>query len=646
MKLAKIVVAVCAIFTSVSILNAQTVFENFDVDPGWSQYGQPSGVIDFGYSGFTNWSGGNLGEGGGVLARFDIGHLGSPGAAGSYGVSLGQAFTLADPLVFSAKVYDSGATEPQFGFYTEGSMISSWIAPRSFMGYAPDIDGNAFLKLYTEGGNVSHKPNVSNIGAFELTFSYDPDMGDFGQMTANINGTETSVDISEAARNSGVEFTHFGLNVLGDSHASGFRAGEFYFDDVTYTGVGGTAPVLATRFAWTASGLGDWGSNNNWTPQGGVDIGDRANNPNHTAIFPSGIAEPTNVSIMNAVTLNRIEFDNSTNSYVVSGLGSINMASTTTPTPDTPTMSVTGSHRFQAAVNMLNETTVEVTSDSQMVFDGALSLGGTTLSKTGPGAMAVNNKISLGLGGQVDVLEGTLAGNGTLGGNVDNGGGTIAPGNSVGILTISGDLNNGAGGTVAIEIDGTDGAGEALGHDQIQVTGSSTLAGTLDITTGAYADPTVRATVDSFTLITAAGGSTGTFDTINYNGGALTASQGNGVFRNMIYDANNVTLENLVALEGDADGDKDIDITDFNILASNFDDAGANSATNDWTTADFDLDGDIDITDFNFLAANFADTGYGIVSPAGGQVPEPGTLALLLFGGLLGFWAWRRQPTN
>ena len=107
----------------------------------------------------------------------------------------------------------------------------------------------------------------------------------------------------------------------------------------------------------------------------------------------------------------------------------------------------------------------------------------------------------------------------------------------------------------------------------------------------------------------------------------------NGLFRHVNYDANNVSVTNLFALEGDADGDIDIDITDFNILASNFDDTGANSAINDWTTADLDADGDVDITDFNFLAANFADTGYGGVS--GGQVPEPAAGLILVMGCLL-----------
>ena len=161
------------------------------------------------------------------------------------------------------------------------------------------------------------------------------------------------------------------------------------------------------------------------------------------------------------------------------------------------------------------------------------------------------------------------------------------------------------------------------------------MDGTLSIATSAYSDPTTRATRDTFTLIVSAGGSTGTFGTVSYDGTDLSADFtgtndsfrdhiDNGLFRNVDYDRNDVRVTNLFALEGDANGDIDIDITDFNILASKFDDTGANSATNSWTTADFDSDGDVDITDFNFLAANFDNTGYGGI--AGGQVPELTTL--------------------
>jgi len=107
------------------------------------------------------------------------------------------------------------------------------------------------------------------------------------------------------------------------------------------------------------------------------------------------------------------------------------------------------------------------------------------------------------------------------------------------------------------------------------------------------------------------------------------------------YTDTGVTFQNLLALPGDGDGDQDVDITDFNILASNFDPTSANSATNDWTTTDFDGDGDVDITDFNSLSSNFAPDGYGSVGAD--QVPEPSTLALIgLFVMIIGIGRWHK----
>jgi len=126
--------------------------------------------------------------------------------------------------------------------------------------------------------------------------------------------------------------------------------------------------------------------------------------------------------------------------------------------------------------------------------------------------------------------------------------------------------------------------------------------------------------------------------TVNYEGTPLTthfvngdsfrSHQGAGRFRNMTYTLTTVVLQNLFAYPGETEGDRDVDITDFNVMATNFDPSGNNSATNDWTTADFDEDGDVDITDFNSLATNFAPGGYGGTS----AVPEPSSLVLLLLG--------------
>ena len=133
-------------------------------------------------------------------------------------------------------------------------------------------------------------------------------------------------------------------------------------------------------------------------------------------------------------------------------------------------------------------------------------------------------------------------------------------------------------------------------------------------------------------VIVSGGSVRGTFATINGR------HMGGGKFYLPEYNATNVTLGAFQAAAGDADGDRDVDITDFNSLANGFDPSCDNAASNNWLTADFDADGDVDITDFNGLANNFAPGGYAGEGP--GQVPEPtswflAVIALLVATGLI-----------
>jgi len=113
-----------------------------------------------------------------------------------------------------------------------------------------------------------------------------------------------------------------------------------------------TGAPPATSFTWNADGVGDWATPNNWNfdnrafsaPNPNI----RANNPNHTAIFDNVISTPTTVVTNAAVTVNRIEFNNTTNGYVVAGHGSVNLASTTAMIPVAPTVSVMGTRSRQS----------------------------------------------------------------------------------------------------------------------------------------------------------------------------------------------------------------------------------------------------------------------------------------------------------
>jgi len=82
----------------------------------------------------------------------------------------------------------------------------------------------------------------------------------------------------------------------------------------------------------------------------------------------------------------------------------------------------------------------------------------------------------------------------------------------------------------------------------------------------------------------------------------------------------------------DTDLDRDIDITDFNNLATNFDAGGANAATNGLSKGNSDGDNDVDITDFNNLASAFAPGGYDAPGSAAAVAADadPGQIDLIV----------------
>lgn len=121
-------------------------------------------------------------------------------------------------------------------------------------------------------------------------------------------------------------------------------------------------------------------------------------------------------------------------------------------------------------------------------------------------------------GGTVNVNSNTLTVSGTLtnSGKIEGSGaivhtsftnsGTIAPGNSPGILSFTGDLVN--NGTLDMEIGGTS---PGTGHDQILVSGTMTISGTMNVS---FINGFTPAVNDEFILIDAAS-STGAFSAVN-----------------------------------------------------------------------------------------------------------------------------------
>ncbi|MDC7786467.1 autotransporter domain-containing protein [Rhodoplanes sp. TEM] len=161
--------------------------------------------------------------------------------------------------------------------------------------------------------------------------------------------------------------------------------------------------------------------------------------------------------------------------------------------------------------------------------EGVLSIAaGASLTATTvqvDGTLNVNGTVD----GAVVVGEtGTLNGSGTIGDTIVTSGGTVAPGNSIGTLTVAGTYTQWASTTYAVEI-GANGT-----SDLIHATGTADIqGGTVAVTTYGIATVGTR-----YTILTADGGVTGTYDAVA-NGGAVSAF----ATATLDYDSTNVYLD-------------------------------------------------------------------------------------------------------
>ncbi len=169
---------------------------------------------------------------------------------------------------------------------------------------------------------------------------------------------------------------------------------------------------------------------------------------------------------------------------------------------------------------------------SVLTGSGGLSMQGTGVltltgvnTYTGPttvtkGRLAVNGSIT----SDVTVgLGGSLGGAGTIFGSVTNRG-MLAPGNSIGTLSVTGNLTQATGATYQVELNNQ---GQA---DRVNVTGMAVLGGTVNF----IADPGSYAAQRTYTILNAAGGVTGAFAGATGNYAFL--------FPSLSYDASNAYL--------------------------------------------------------------------------------------------------------
>jgi sulfatase modifying factor 1 len=321
----------------------------------------------------------------------------------------------------------------------------------------PGVEGIGFPWFRTEVGE--HENSASPYGTFdqggnlwEMTDSLAPNTERIRRGGNYAHGTDNSY--MEASFT-----TNYSPADPSGTRASGFRV----------VSLGGPLETCATGCSWTSSEGGNWNSDQNWDP------GALPNGNDHVVTFGSSITSNSTVFVDSPVTVNRIDFDNALASYVIAGSAGVTLQEDGVST--TPQINVAnGNHQFQANVNLAANTDVSI-SGGRLDFNNVLDLGGNTLTKTGSGTLSINNNLLASGGGTLNCQQGPCGGTGTISGDVQNGG-TFSPGNSPGVMKVSGDFDQRPDGTLLIELAGTDAGSQ---FDQLQVQGEASLDGTLEV---------------------------------------------------------------------------------------------------------------------------------------------------------------------
>ena len=166
-------------------------------------------------------------------------------------------------------------------------------------------------------------------------------------------------------------------------------------------------------------------------------------------------------------------------------------------------------------------------SGGRIVLSGASTYTGATTVDPGATLVVEGSIVS------PVTVNGTLAGTGTVGATTINGG-TLTPGNApsnaIGTLTVQGNLSFASGSTYAVDI-------SPAASDRTNVAGSASLKGTVlaNLAPGSYSPR-------GYTLISAAGGRSGTFDSF------VTVGLPQGFLSSLTYTPTDVQLTLMAAL--------------------------------------------------------------------------------------------------
>ncbi|WP_165814672.1 autotransporter domain-containing protein [Labrenzia sp. 011] len=239
-----------------------------------------------------------------------------------------------------------------------------------------------------------------------------------------------------------------------------------------------------------------------------------------------------------------------TGSLTKSGAGTLTLTGTNTHTGGT---TVTAGTLQVGDGGTSGSFSGDVTNNSALIFNrsDALSYGGEisgtgSLTKSGAGTLTLIGTNSYtggttvwsgvltvnGSTGDITLNGGTLGGSGTVGSVTAKSGSTIAPGNSIGTLNISGNTSFASGSTYAVEVDKNGNSDRIVATGTVTIDSGATVSVSPENGTD---DGSTYSVATTYTMLTANTGVTGTFGSVTDTFAFLDAS--------LSYDANNVYLK-------------------------------------------------------------------------------------------------------
>jgi hypothetical protein len=309
-----------------------------------------------------------------------------------------------------------GFESPTDTVQSESTVINGWtlsgtVKRAVFQNHTPGGRWAVWCRTFEDNGGVTQ--NVAGIVAGS-NYTLSSQMffeANFNQTTATVLGSLTWLDNSNQQVGSVSSFqipfnsnpptgawTPFSINPVAPTGATqarvffGWQNGggsgpslSAFIDDVDLEGTG--IPPTST---WITNGSGDWNNADNWA---NVQV---PNAVGAEADFFGAITSAQTVFTNTPVTVGTLQFNNS-NTYVITGAGSLTLQANTGSTAFVKVLSTAGTQKINLPLTIASNTTLNVAGSSTLKISDPVTINnGVTVNQTGTGSVSYESIVNVG----------------------------------------------------------------------------------------------------------------------------------------------------------------------------------------------------------------------------------------------------------